>query len=100
MDELRELQDWYLSHCDGNWEHKYGISIESLDNPGWTVDIGLANTELEGVPFADITDLAPEHEWLRCWSDGTSWHGAGGPLMLAPLLRRFLEWARMTRGAA
>jgi len=44
MDELRELQDWYLSQCDGDWEHQNGINIVSLDNPGWTVDIALAES--------------------------------------------------------
>jgi hypothetical protein len=28
------LEAWYASRCDGEWEHGYGISIETLDNPG------------------------------------------------------------------
>ena len=27
MDPLKRLQDWYISQCDGDWEHTYGISI-------------------------------------------------------------------------
>jgi len=97
MDELRELQDWYLSQCDGDWEHQNGINIVSLDNPGWTVDIALAGTELEHVPFVEINDMAPEQEWARCWVDDAGWHGAGGPLMLTSLLRHFLNWTRAAR---
>ncbi|TMB85990.1 MAG: hypothetical protein E6J45_14585 [Chloroflexi bacterium] len=33
-DPLALLQHWYLSRCDGEWEHQRGITIESLDNPG------------------------------------------------------------------
>jgi hypothetical protein len=33
-DLLKRLQDWYVSQCDGGWEHTYGISIDTLDNPG------------------------------------------------------------------
>lgn len=97
MDEIRELQDWYLSRCDGEWEHKYGINIVSLDNPGWTVDMALTGTGLENVPFVEIIDMSSEREWLRCWVDDNGWHGAGGPLMLAQLLRHFLAWAHTSR---
>ena len=27
------LQSWYQSQCDGDWEHEFGIRIETLDNP-------------------------------------------------------------------
>lgn len=30
------LQKWYKSQCDGDWEHEYGIKIETVDNPGWS----------------------------------------------------------------
>lgn len=38
------LQDWYQSQCDSDWEHDYGIRIETLDNPGWSIEIDLTNT--------------------------------------------------------
>jgi hypothetical protein len=100
VDEIRELQDWYLSRCDGEWEHRYGINIASLDNPGWAVDIALTGTPFEGVPFTEITRTSSEWEWLRCWVDEKGWHGAGGPLMLTRLLRHFLEWVRTVRPVA
>ena len=31
---LEWLMNWYESNCDGDWEHSYGVKIESLDNPG------------------------------------------------------------------
>lgn len=41
-DLLKWLEDWYQSNCDDDWEHGFGVTIESLDNPGWslTADLG------------------------------------------------------------
>ena len=47
MDTLAWIENWYQSQCHGDWEHDYGIKIETLDNPGWRVVIDLAGTELE-----------------------------------------------------
>ncbi len=29
------LDDFYRRHCNGDWEHDYGVKIETCDNPGW-----------------------------------------------------------------
>jgi len=39
MDLLEQVEDWYSSQCNGDWEHQYGISIDTLDNPGWSRSI-------------------------------------------------------------
>lgn len=44
MDTLQELQRWYRSQCNGDWEHSYGVKIDTLDNPGWSVTVELADT--------------------------------------------------------
>lgn len=46
---LNWLQQWYLSQCDEEWEHEYGVKIETLDNPGWSIKIDLKYTALEDV---------------------------------------------------
>jgi Immunity protein 53 len=33
------LQVWYLAQCDGDWEHRHGVTIGTLDNPGWSLRI-------------------------------------------------------------
>jgi hypothetical protein len=33
-DLLEWLMRWYAAHCDGEWEHTYGVVIDTLDNPG------------------------------------------------------------------
>ncbi len=40
-DVLGELQGWFLAHCNGDWEHSHGVSIATLDNPGWSIEINL-----------------------------------------------------------
>lgn len=32
---IRLLDDFYRQRCNGQWEHRYGITIETCDNPGW-----------------------------------------------------------------
>jgi hypothetical protein len=31
---LQWLQSWYQSRCDGEWEHNYGVKIDTLDGNG------------------------------------------------------------------
>jgi hypothetical protein len=42
--KLSLLEEWFVARCNGNWEHGSGISIETLDNPGWRVKIDLRDT--------------------------------------------------------
>jgi len=53
-DELSWLQQWYSAQCDGEWEHGSGITIETLDNPGWSVEICVEGTELASAPFEPV----------------------------------------------
>ncbi len=97
-DELQELQSWYESQCDGDWEHTYGMEIGTLDNPGWGVEIDLAETELEGRAFVKVSVMEPEREWLTCEVAGRQFRGMGGSPMLGRILRTFLDWAREAHG--
>ena len=40
---IKWLQDWYSSNCDREWEHENGIKIQTLDNPGWLLEIEILN---------------------------------------------------------
>ena len=44
---IKWLQEWYISQCDGDWEHEHGVKIITLDNPGWNIDIDIINVELK-----------------------------------------------------
>jgi hypothetical protein len=99
MDLLQALQDWFAEHCDGDWERECGLTIETLDNPGWLVTISLLDTELESRPFrtiqesvdSDDSDEAPR--WLHCYSTGEMWYGAGDETKLTVIMQTFLSWA-------
>ncbi len=95
MSVLTELQEWYESQCDEDWEHQFGVEIGTLDNPGWNILINLAETELEGKPFQEISNLESEREWIRCWIEDNKFRGAGSPQKLEEILRMFLDWAKM-----
>jgi hypothetical protein len=97
QDELAELQRWYDARCDGEWEHAFGVRIETLDNPGWSVEVDLAGTPLAGRAFPSVRDMAPAREWLSCEVSGDTFRGAGGPPMLGRILRVFLDWAYETQ---
>ena len=96
---LRELQHWFATHCDGAREHRYGISIQTTDNPGWWVKIDLHDSELAEESFTTIArnvdpngfPLGPY--WLICRLHDGQWHGAGDETRLEEILSIFLTWA-------
>jgi hypothetical protein len=92
IDPLVAIENWYSSICDGDWEHTYGIKIETLDNPGWAVDVDLLGTPLEGTPFEQIVIDRTENDWVRCWVEKNVYKGRGGARNLSEILRCFSEW--------
>lgn len=99
MDALQELQRWYQSHCDGDWEHGHGLTIATLDNPGWSVQIDLADTPLAARAFTEVQRLEPETDWIHCRVRDGKFEGHGGPFMLEEILKTFLAWAAERRTA-
>src|SRR3954453_22077464 len=91
---VRRLQAWFRARCDGDWEHGGGITIETLDNPGWTLKVALADTPLANKAFAELKrDYESETEWLTCFLRDGKFMGACGPEKLEELLEIFLDWA-------
>lgn len=92
---LQRIQDWYARECNGDWEHSYGVKIETLDNPGWIVRIDLVETSLFNVSFSPTErgDSETGQDWLRLKTDGKVFTGAGGVGNLEEILHAFLSWA-------
>ena len=88
---LSRLCQWYLSHCDGEWEHEYGVKIETLDNPGWFVEIDLIGTELEGATLERKFVEHSEHSWYSVEIADGRFLGACGPMNLETVIEIFLE---------
>jgi hypothetical protein len=91
-DALTWLQDWYVAHCNGEWEHRYGLAIETLDNPGWALRIDLAGTELQGAALEPVWHEAGEQIWWSCDVDGDQFIAHCGPRNLPDVIRTFREW--------
>jgi hypothetical protein len=92
-DSLAELQAWYVAHADGDWEHSQGITIETLDNPGWSLKIDLAATDLVDRPLKRHEQHRADDDWVAAWREALSFHAACGPRNLTEALDLFLDWA-------
>ena len=91
---LARLQEWFALHCNGDWEHSCGVTINTLDNPGWSVRVALRDTELENVPFEPVRiDYDHPLNWVTCFVKDDQFHGACGRKHLEKVLEVFLEWA-------
>ena len=98
-DALSELTQWYARQCNDEWEHHYGITIQSTDNPGWWVKIDLQGTQWAGRAFPTIMEgvdagaFPVQPRWLCCRLQDGKWHGAGDASRLAEIIDHFLDWA-------
>lgn len=92
-DSLAWIQRWYRAQCNGEWEHSHGVRIDTLDNPGWTLDVDLAGTNLERQPFAPTKVARSEDDWIDCRVEKAQFRGAGGPANLRELVEAFRGWA-------
>lgn len=90
MDTIQKFQTWYHNQCDGTWEHQYGVSIDTLDNPGWVVLVDLVGTDMQSVQMEPIIEENTEDDWLHCKIVDGKFVGNGGPLNLDAILRIFL----------
>lgn len=92
MNIIEWINNWYSSLCDGDWEHSYGIKIETLDNPGWIVKIDLAETDHQGKEFIGINTDHGDDDWIQCFIRDDQFIGAGDPTKLEKILLIFKEW--------
>ena len=98
--ELDRLQRWYLSQCNGDWEHTYGVTIENIDNPGWTLTVQLADTSLQDIPFETRIVNRSDLDWVHCTVSEMRFRGSGGAQNLNEILGVFLDWAEKHNGGA
>ena len=91
---LTELQQWYVSNCNEDWEHGCGIKIETLDNPGWTLKIDLEETNLQNRSFISINIDNNENDWYTCKVNKNKFEAFCDPTKLNKLIEIFLDWAK------
>ncbi len=93
MDPIEFLQSWYRAQTNGEWEHARGVTIETLDNPGWRVTIDLLGTPLEGASMKAVRREKSAQEWLVCEVDHDQFRGNGDARKLLTILQVFQSWA-------
>src|SRR5579885_2459995 len=99
MDSIRWLQNWYAAQCNGDWEHQYGVKIDTLDNPGWLVKIDLIGMPLANQQLQRIEREDDKLTWLNCRIENESFIGAGGPFSLLSICDVFREWVESPEAA-
>ncbi len=87
INNLEWLQKYYLECCNGDWEHTYGIKLDTLDNPGWTLLIDLDDTMLENEELSKIKIERSEHDWIICKVENKKYDACGGPENLTEMIR-------------
>ncbi|MEK4063636.1 MULTISPECIES: immunity 53 family protein [Paenibacillus] len=95
MNVLQWLEVWYSRQCDGDWEHSQVVSITTLDNPGWSVDIFLGGTELEDKGFELLNIDRSDVDWVYGKVSDNIFQGRGGVNNLEEILQIFQQWAML-----
>jgi hypothetical protein len=104
-DNLQWLGSWYLAQCDNDWEHSYGVTIDTLDNPGWSIKIDLTDTSLQHKTFERVEqgeangDLDEWHRTGSWWAaslQGATFQVSCGPLDLSTAIGVFRRWVEQS----
>ncbi len=92
MELIQWIENWYKSKCDGRWEHRDGIRIMTLDNPGWSVKINLEDTEIDEKYFEKLNVDNDDNDWYICEVKERCFHGVGDISKLYIILKIFKEF--------
>ncbi len=92
-DVFQWLQNWFKSQCDGDWEHEFGVKIETVDNPGWYITINLIGTKCEGCVFPSEKNELNENNWYFCLVRNGNFEASCDSLSLTKVLEIFRRWA-------
>jgi len=86
------LEKWYLDRCNGDWEHSWGISIETLDNPGWMMKVSSRETRAETRVLERTRIERSRDDWIEYRVAENHFQAACGPLNLSEAIQIFINW--------
>jgi hypothetical protein len=89
---LSMLERWYATQCNGDWEHGYGVKIDTLDNPGWHVRIDLSGTKKQDSLLERVVIARSETDWMQYWVEKKQFQIACGPTNLSEAVEIFVRW--------
>jgi len=97
-DLVHLLQKWYAEQCEDDvapgqtpWQHRYGVSISTFDNPAWNIRIDLAGTRMSGASMTPIDIDNGDEDWITCHIVDDTFCGIGDPSKLATILEAFFQ---------
>ena len=94
---LSKLQDWYLSECNGDWEHTYGVKIDTLDNPGWSLEVDLWETQLADRGDQERSLTRSDQDWIIVKVSNSKFVAYGGTGNLIEIIKEFLYFSETYR---
>ncbi len=88
---LSKLEQWYASQCNGDWEHAFGVRIDTLDNPAWSVAIDLRDTRKQFCVLERQKLGRAENDWIQYWVEKEQFPVTCGPLNLSEATEIFVR---------
>lgn len=89
---IKEVQNWYKSQCDGEWEHEFGIKIYTLDNPGWCVEIDLRHTKFNYINKKWKLTENKKNDWYGVKIENGVYEASGDADKLEFILSEFIKF--------
>ncbi|WP_347253184.1 Imm53 family immunity protein [Leminorella grimontii] len=90
---IEYFQHWYISKCDGVWEHSYGFTLDTIDNPGWRVILdGESNRRPITVKIPSAADFDDNDNWIVIDANDNKFEGHCSPQNLPIVLQYAKEW--------
>ncbi|MGD0268373.1 MAG: immunity 53 family protein [Candidatus Sulfotelmatobacter sp.] len=89
---LSALEKWYASQCNGEWEHGCGVRIDTLDNPGWHVQIQLQGTKKQEATLVPVKLTRSQDDWIFYWVEKQEFQITCGPENLSEAIDLFVSW--------
>ena len=86
------LEKWYASQCNGEWEHGSGISLETIDNPGWHLRISLRDTKKQNAMLEWQKIERSETDWIHHRIDKKEFEVYCGAMNLSEVVGMFVRW--------
>mgnify|MGYP002354510292 FL=1 len=87
---ITDIQKWFKSQCNGDWEHSFGLNISTLDNPGWYVKIDLIETNLENINYQKKVDNG-DNDWYIVKVENSVFEAFGDTSKLETILQLFIN---------
>ncbi|MFN9015595.1 MAG: Imm53 family immunity protein [Hyphomonadaceae bacterium] len=96
-DQLSKLNDLFEAQWIEDVGEDVGITIDSLDNPGWSLKVELAwlaDKRLLSKHFESVQIERSDRDWLFANKIGTFFEAFGGIRNLDEVIGLFLDWAK------